>query len=181
MTRVEPGVEPDGGYPGPVQPMLGARLRAAAEAVHAVGMTRLAAAGFDDLRPAHFALLKFPGPHEVRPTELAERVGLRKQALNPLLNDLEVWGYVVRTADDEDRRGRIVRLTDRGFALVRLMRETLEEIEARLRERAGDSAVNEFLVVLDQIHDVAAELSGESDPVPRPSSPTQRPLLRSRA
>ena len=142
-----------GPYPGPVQPMLGARLRVAAEAVHDAVHRRLAAAGFDELRPAHFALLKFPGPHGARPTELAARVGLRKQALNPLLNDLEAWGYLVRT--DGDGRGRVVQLTERGFALVRVLRETLDQIEAGLRGRMGDCAVEGFLAVLDEVSEVA--------------------------
>lgn len=66
----------DPAHPGPTQPMLGARLRAAGEAVHAALYARLAEAGYGDIRPAHFALLKFPGPHGARPTELAARVGL---------------------------------------------------------------------------------------------------------
>lgn len=72
MSTAEPQPVP---YPGPTRPMLGARLRTAAEAVHAAGYARLVAAGFDELRPAHFALVKFPGPHGVRPTELAAHVG----------------------------------------------------------------------------------------------------------
>lgn len=145
-----------GRYPGPVAPMLGARLRVAAEAVHAAGYRRLAADGYDELRPAHFALLKFPGPHGVRPTELAAHVGLRKQALNPLLNDLESWGYLVRTGDEGDGRGRVVQLTERGFALVRTLRETLDDVEAALRARVGDAAFEGFLAVLDEVPAVAA-------------------------
>lgn len=166
------------GYPGPVRPMLGARLRTAAEAVHAAGHARLIAAGFDELRPAHFTLLKFPGPHGVRPSELAARVGLRKQALNPLLNDLESWGYLVRTGNDQDRRGRIVYLTERGFALVRVLRETLEEIESGLRARVGDSALNGFLAVLDEVGQVAAAVTENSSATRNtsiPASDTQPP------
>jgi len=161
-----------GPYPGPVRPMLGARLRVAAEAVHAAGHQRLAAAGFDELRPAHFALLMFPGPHGARPTELAARVGLRKQALNPLLNDLEAWGYLVRTGDDGDRRGRVVRLTERGFAMVRVLRETLDEVEAGLRARVGNAALDGFLAVLDLVPEVAGaagqrtQTAASGDPAP---------------
>lgn len=171
--------------------MIGARLRTAAEAVHAAAHARLTAAGFHELRPAHFALLKFPGPHGTRPTVLAARAGLRKQALNPLLNDLEAWGYVRRGNDGQDRRGRVVRLTERGFALVRVLRETLEEIESGLRDRFGDVAVDGFLTVLDEIPAIAAA-AGEppsdadelraSDPhmqehARRSADPTTTPVL----
>jgi DNA-binding MarR family transcriptional regulator len=169
MARSSVAAETD--YPGPVRPMLGARLRTAAEAVHATAHARLIAAGFDELRPAHFTLLKFPGPHGARPSELAAHVGLRKQALNPLLNDLEAWGYLVRIGDDQDRRGRIVHLTERGFALVRVLRETLEAIESGLRARAGDAAVNEFLAVLDEVGQVAAAVTADDPATPDEPAP----------
>ncbi len=138
-------------YPGPTVPMLGARLRMAAEAVHAAIYRQLVDLGFGDIRPGHFALLKFPGPHRARPTELAARVGLSKQALNPLLNELETMGYLRRVQDDGDRRGRVVDLTPRGMAMVRALRETLEAIEARLCERVGEEAYTQFLQVLDLV------------------------------
>jgi DNA-binding MarR family transcriptional regulator len=141
----------DDAYPGPTVPMLGARLRTAAEAVHAAIYRQLGDLGFGDIRPGHFALLKFPGPHRARPTELAARVGLSKQALNPVLNELEAMGYLHRLQDDGDRRGRIVHLTPRGMALVRALRETLEAIEDRLRGRVGEGAFEQFLQVLDLV------------------------------
>lgn len=64
---------------------------------------------------------------------------------------MEGWGYLTRTGDDVDGRGRVVHLTERGFALVALLRETLEEIEAGLRARCGDAAVATFLAVLDEV------------------------------
>ena len=72
-------------YPGPTRPMIGALLRRASEATHRELFDRLQAAGFDDLRWAHFALFGFPGLHGLRPTELAERVGMSKQGLNALI------------------------------------------------------------------------------------------------
>lgn len=41
-------------------------------------------------------LFRFPGPQGMRPTELAGHVGLSKQALNHLLNELESLGYLTR-------------------------------------------------------------------------------------
>jgi DNA-binding MarR family transcriptional regulator len=139
--------------------MIGAQLRTAAEAVHHAVYVRLARAGHDELRPAHFALLQFPGPHGTRPTDLAARVGLSKQALNPLLNDLEQWGYLRRTSDNEDRRNRVVTLTPRGMALVEVMRETLEEIEERLTDRLGTTGFDAFQHALNQTGAAAREAS----------------------
>ena len=81
---------------------------------------------------------------------------MSKQALNPLLNELETMGYLLRTTDDGDRRGRVVHLTPRGMSLVQVLRETLEQLESRLRQRVGGSAFEGFLAVLDQVESVAS-------------------------
>src|SRR5882757_2586589 len=156
-------VTSDPTYPGPTSPMIGAQLRAAAEAVHQAVYDRLAQAGHHHLRPSHLALLKFPGPHGARPTELAARVGLRKQALNPLLNDLEELGYLQRTSDDEDRRGRILWLTPRGMSLMRIMRETLEEVESQLSDRLGAAGLRDLHLTLGLVGEIAREVAGSPE------------------
>ena len=124
-------------HPGLTEPMIGAFLRRASEATHRVLLGRLHEAGFADVRPAHFELFRFPGPDGVHPTELAERVGLSKQALNPLLNDLESFGYLTREPDQGDGRQRVLRLTGRGVAFVAATKEILEDIETTLSSHLG--------------------------------------------
>jgi len=124
-------------YPGLTAPMIGARLRLASERAHALLFARLSAAGYDDLRPAHFALFRFPGPHGVRPVELAARLGTTKQALTPLLNDLERLGYLERRPAPDDGRGRVLWLTARGLAFAGAIKEILTGIEAEWSARLG--------------------------------------------
>jgi DNA-binding MarR family transcriptional regulator len=127
--------EPD--YPGPAEPMIGALLRLASEATHRELVARLDGAGFDDLRPAHYNLFTFPGIHGVRPTELAQRRGISKQALNALLNELEDLGYLVRRPSSGDGRHRQIELAPRGLEFARTMRGTLEHIETELASLLG--------------------------------------------
>jgi DNA-binding MarR family transcriptional regulator len=141
-------------YPGLTKPMIGALLREAYEATHRLLFTRLHEAGFADLRDSHFALFKFPGPHGVHPTELADRVGLSKQALNPLLNELEALGYLTRQADGGDRRQRVVLLTDRGFAFAAEIKAILEDIEAHLAAALGPRRFAAFRSVVAQVPDL---------------------------
>lgn len=143
-------------YPGPDHPMLGAQLRLASEAVHAAIYARLHDAGHPDLRPTHFALLVFPGPRHTRPVELAARVGLSKQALNPLLNELEQMGYLQRVPDDRDRRGRILQLTTRGMALMATLRAILDDLEQHLTDRVGAADIDTFYRVLNELGAVTA-------------------------
>src|SRR3954469_8890451 len=77
-------------------PMIGALLRAPWETVQRQMLQRLHEHGFTDLDAAHLAVFQYPGPQGVRPSDLAARLGVTKQALNYLLGQLERLGYLER-------------------------------------------------------------------------------------
>ncbi|HEY5930447.1 MAG TPA: MarR family winged helix-turn-helix transcriptional regulator, partial [Burkholderiales bacterium] len=100
-----------------------------AQAIHRRIIAELNAAGFDELRVPHMAVLQFPGPDGVRPGVLAERAGMSKQAMNQLLRSLEGLGYLARSADPDEGRARIVHLTKRGRAAYGKIHVILRDIE----------------------------------------------------
>lgn len=154
-------------YPGPTEPMIGALLRRASEATHRELFVRLQAAGFGDLRWAHFSLFGFPGLHGVRPTELADRVGISKQGLNALLNDLDDFGYIVRRPAVGDGRYRVLELTPRGLEFAATMKRVLQQIEADVAERIGQRQ-------LDRLKTAAAKIAQlYPDPAADQEDPTQ--------
>ena len=114
-----------------------ALLRLASEVGQAALYERLEAIGYQELRPAHFRLLRYPGLDGVRPTELAQRWSMSKQAVNPLINDLERWGYLQRRPDPTDQRGRVLSLTDRGRELMTTIKELHAEIESDWQAQIG--------------------------------------------
>ena len=97
-------------------PPVGALLRRPAVIVRHEVMDGLREAGFDDVLPAHLGVFQHPGPDGQRPGVLAMRTSASKQAMNHLLHQLETGGYIVREAHPDDRRTRVVRLTERGWA-----------------------------------------------------------------
>ncbi len=99
-------------------------------------MAGLNAAGFPDLRLAHMAVLQYPGPEGRRPSELAERAGMSKQAMNQLLRSLERLGYF-RRRDATEGGARIVRFTRRGHAAWAKVHEILAEVEDEWRTTLG--------------------------------------------
>lgn len=113
----------------PKDMLIGALLRVPAQAIHRRIINGLNAAGFDDLRVPHMAVLQFPGPDGVRPGALAERAAMSKQAMNQLLRSLEALGYIARSNAPEEGRARIVRLTKRGRAAYALIHDILRDIE----------------------------------------------------
>lgn len=104
----------------------------------------LAAAGFAGLRPAHgYALsrLSFGGATGV---QLAEHLGITKQSAGQLVDELERARYVRREPHPTDRRGKLIVLTDRGWAAVRAAQQALASIDARLTDRLGPDRLAEL-------------------------------------
>jgi DNA-binding MarR family transcriptional regulator len=109
--------------------LIGALLRVPAHAIHRRIIGELNAAGFTDLRVPHMAVLQFPGPDGFRPTALAERAGMSKQAMNQLLRSLEKYGYLTRADARGEARARTVHLTAHGAAAYAKIHDILRDIE----------------------------------------------------
>jgi DNA-binding MarR family transcriptional regulator len=95
------------------------------------------AAGFDDLNAAHVGLWRYPGLEGVRPSQLADRVGITKQSVNDLLGHLEGHGYLVRVPDSADGRARVIQLTAKGRRLEATIYAAAGAAELRIAEILG--------------------------------------------
>jgi DNA-binding MarR family transcriptional regulator len=118
-------------------PPIGALLRVAIDDVRARIYQGVVAAGFDDVRPAHVTLFRWPGPHGRRPMEVAADTQLSKQRVNDLLRDLERLGYLELDVDPSDARARIIRLTARGKRLHKTAVEIHAGIETEWAAAVG--------------------------------------------
>lgn len=113
-------------------------LRRPAQVVRQHVLAQLRDAGFDDILPAHLGVLQHPGPDGVRPGVLAARNQASKQAMNHLLHQLEEAGYLVRRPHATDRRTRVVKLTDRGWSAVEVIRRAAVELEQCWADTLGE-------------------------------------------
>lgn len=100
-------------------------------------LERLHEAGFTDLEPAHLNVFQYPGPQGTRPTELAARLRMSKQALNYLIGQLEQRGYIDRRPDPDDQRSKRITLTKRGLAIVPVIRDAVAEVEQEWQAALG--------------------------------------------
>lgn len=108
----------------------------------------LVAAGFDDHRVVHHNVMAHVTYEGIRLTELAARAGITKQAMSELVIDLERLGYLMRTADPDDRRAKLIGFTDKGRAAVREATRTFAEMESALGERSLRSLRRSLLTIL---------------------------------
>jgi DNA-binding MarR family transcriptional regulator len=99
---------------------------------------------------------QYPGPQGMRPTELAARLRMSKQALNYLIGQLELRGYLERRQDPDDQRSKRIALTERGLAIVPVIRGAVAEIEGEWEAALGPKRFGELrdgLCELNQLID----------------------------
>ena len=113
---------------------------------------RLHERGFGDFDVPHLNVFQYPGPHDARPSELAARLGMSKQALNYLLGELERFGYLARQPDPDDLRSRRIVLTARGHDAVAVIRDAVAEMEAEWTERLGRERFSELRGLLVELN-----------------------------
>ena len=120
-------------------------------------------------RPLYY-LRVLPAP--VRQTDLARAMLVEAQSLVRLLDVLERRGLIHRDTDPDDRRSKLVSLTDAGVAMGETVLGVADDVAARFLDGVSDEALKECEAVFDQVwsgrgHDrvSAGEAEGCSDPV----------------
>jgi DNA-binding MarR family transcriptional regulator len=134
-------------------PLIGALLRMPWERLLRRMLVRLHEDGFDDLDAPHLNLLLYPGPQGTRPSELAARRGMSKQAVNYLLGELERLGYVERRADPDDRRSKRIALTRRGTLAAHTIRDAVAEVERDWAAQLGKKRFAELQALLLELNE----------------------------
>jgi DNA-binding MarR family transcriptional regulator len=133
-------------------PLIGALLRMPWNAVQQHMLDRLHESGFADFDAAYLTVFQYPGPQGARPSELAARLRISKQALNYLLGELERLGYLERRADPDDLRSKRIALTPRGIASVGVIREAVGEVETAWAQQLGAERFDELRNLLLELN-----------------------------
>ena len=133
-------------------PLIGALLRLPWEAVQRQMLDRLHEHGLEDFDAAHLIVFQYPGPQGARPSELAARLRITKQALNYLLGQLEGRGYLERRPDPEDQRSKRIALTQRGVDAIGVIRDAVEEMERAWAKELGKRRFDELKRLLAELN-----------------------------
>jgi DNA-binding MarR family transcriptional regulator len=133
-------------------PLIGALLRQPWEAVNEHMLERLHANGFADFDASYLIVFQYPGPQGQRPSELAARLRISKQALNHLLGQLERRGYVERQPGDGDKRSKRITLTTRGIQAGATMRDAVSELENKWTRQLGPKRFDQLRTLLHDLN-----------------------------
>ncbi|MEU6055248.1 MarR family winged helix-turn-helix transcriptional regulator [Streptomyces xanthochromogenes] len=113
--------------------------------------TTVSRQGFADLRPAHgfaFARISAGG---ATTADLAEHLGVTKQAAAQLVEELVRKGYVERLPHPHDARARLLALTATGWAATRAADQAARAAVAAWREVLGETRFGELVADLRRL------------------------------
>jgi DNA-binding MarR family transcriptional regulator len=125
----------------------------------------------------------YPPPDRARPSDLAERANMTKQAMNYLLGQLESRGYVERRAERGSNR-RLVFLTSRGWRVRETILAVVVEVEAEWASALGQKRFDEFMQTLRQLGSIKllsrpdAAREGDQSDRSRPQDSRKSPRSR---
>jgi DNA-binding MarR family transcriptional regulator len=115
----------------PARPLIGLLLRLVYQQYALDIDAALHEAGFDDIRPAAANVFPFVPPEGITVSELADLARVRKQTMAQTVDQLERTGYVERRPNPNDRRSRLVCLTERGKSVPPVTHAAAERVEQR--------------------------------------------------
>ena len=85
-----------------------------------------------------------------RPSAIAERLGVSRQAIHISLNALSQTGLIELIPDPEDRRAKIAVLSKHGEPIRQSARNLFDEMEQELANRIGKTNVAALRKVLEK-------------------------------
>lgn len=112
---------------------------------------RVSRQGFQDLRPVHgFAFARI-SQGDATTGDLAEHLGVTKQAAAQLVAELVGKGYVLRRPHPYDARARLLALTEAGRAATRAADKAARDAVAPWRQALGEKRFGELVADLTRL------------------------------
>jgi len=108
--------------------------------------------GHTDLRLSFAPYITLIGLHGQRPSELAEVLGISRQACHQATNQIEAAGYITRIADPADGRAILLVLTKRGRKLRDDGLMAVSQVDQQFARLVGQPAITDASKTLGRIY-----------------------------
>lgn len=114
----------------------------------------LGESGHTALRLGHVGVLSNLDLTEgTRLVTLAERAGVTKQAIGPVVRELESIGYLLTAPDPDDGRAKLVSLTPAGRQVIDQAQPIIDRIEDSVRATLGPAGFEALARLLGELLD----------------------------
>ena len=104
-----------------------------------------------DLSPSQYRVLQLLCLQGMKSSDLAQRLGVSKQAVGQFVSELEASGLVKRETDPDDSRAKIIRHTKKGYKLVSELLEVTLEVESMQKKFLGKARYHQLKLDLKRL------------------------------
>src|SRR5258706_2400378 len=125
--------------------------------------TRLDLLGFPSLRPAHSQLLARIEPGGVRLPDLVAALGLPKQTVGDMVDDLESMRIVERVPDPDHGVIKRVRLGPKGRVWAAEVKKVTAARQVRWTKQLGQSKMKSLRTLLEELAATVAAADSRGD------------------
>lgn len=108
------------------------------------------AKGWPEISRAQSMIFVNIGEGVTRSSEIANRLGVTRQAVHQTINELVLMGLVELKPDPKDKRAKKVELTEKGLVLAQDALVALDACEKVLAARLGEENVKQMREALSQ-------------------------------
>ena len=98
---------------------------------------------------AHIHITRHLDRGGTRPSDLALRAGMTKQAMGDLIDQCQAWGIVTREPDPLDARARLIVFTETGLVWQQAFKNAVAQAEAEFRAAVGDDVATVVMLGLE--------------------------------
>jgi DNA-binding MarR family transcriptional regulator len=109
----------------------------------------MVALGHDYFAEARSNILRYIGPNGVSQSIVVKRMGLSKQAVQQLLDELVTEGVVTKLPDPKDQRGKLVVLTQLGLAALHDANKVKNRIQKDYEKLIGAERLTRLVADLE--------------------------------
>lgn len=122
------------------------------------GVARLRTkAGQPQLRAAHMTLFPHIAYSGTRATEIADKLGISKQAVGQLVGELVAMGALEQVPDPSDGRAKLIRFSTAGQMGLSEGLKVLADLEKDLEKRIGKHLMRQLHQALLAVEEVLTE------------------------
>lgn len=127
------------------------------------------------VRPAHTALFPHIDLAGTRPSVLAEKLGISKQAVGQTVDELADMGVLERVPDPLDARAQLVRFTPRGRKGLLEGLAVLEDLENEMAAAVGPAQIAQMQQALSRLLEALETAAPDSERQAPRSAMRRRP------
>ncbi|MFC9473188.1 MarR family winged helix-turn-helix transcriptional regulator [Nocardia sp. NPDC056952] len=133
--------------------LLGQAYQGFVQELHA----HLAGHGHQVLGASYGYVLRTLADNALTASQLGEHLGITAQGAAKVVDEMVRQGYVERRADPNDKRAKLLQLSERGRDMLDTVRTFHADYERRLTARVGADQIAAVRAVLGEIVDAATD------------------------